>query len=235
MRGLFGLQQSGVVRVSGSVVIGLAIGLAFATPGWAQQNCEVTGNMVVDGTTGIGTQSPGFSLDIQKDGAAASVVATGFAAAQNVGYGRFVVGGARGSQASPSVSQANDSLGMFGGRSYGATGFSVGSMAAVVMWAAENWTATAQGTYLTLATTATGSTQRLDRLRVNASGRVSIGNTNDTEILDVTGNVNASGVLKVGGTAGLTKVVTVRNSAGTANCAMTFTGGILTATTCSHT
>ena len=37
------------------------------------------------------------------------------------------------------------------------------------------------------------------------------------------------------GTAGLTTVVTVRDSGGSANCTMTYTGGILTATTCSHT
>ena len=38
-----------------------------------------------------------------------------------------------------------------------------------------------------------------------------------------------------GNTAGMTTVVTVRNSGGLADCTMTYTGGILTATTCSHT
>lgn len=48
------------------------------------------------------------------------------------------------------------------------------------------------------------------------------------------GAVTASGYT-AGASAGMTTVVTVRDSGGAADCTMTFTGGILTATTCSHT
>jgi hypothetical protein len=68
------------------------------------------------------------------------------------------------------------------------------------------------------------------------AGKLRAGGTSDpVEALDVTGNANVSGGYKVGGTAGMTTVVTVRNAGGTADCTMTFTGGILTATTCNHT
>ena len=46
--------------------------------------------------------------------------------------------------------------------------------------------------------------------------------------------IDASGY-KASGAAGMTTVVTVRNSGGAADCTETFTAGILTATTCSHT
>jgi hypothetical protein len=52
--------------------------------------------------------------------------------------------------------------------------------------------------------------------------------------VSATGQVTGSG-FTAGTSAGLTTVVTVRDAGGTADCTMTYTGGLLTATTCSHT
>lgn len=52
---------------------------------------------------------------------------------------------------------------------------------------------------------------------------------------DASGSVTAGTGFVSGTSSGVTTVVTVRDSGGAADCTMTFTGGILTATTCSHT
>ena len=46
--------------------------------------------------------------------------------------------------------------------------------------------------------------------------------------------VSNTGVISSGGNAGMTTVVTVRNSGGSADCTISITGGLVTATTCSH-
>lgn len=67
------------------------------------------------------------------------------------------------------------------------------------------------------------------------------GTTNATTNLQVTGpisatnTVGAAGGFVANGAHGITTTITVRNAGGAGDCAMTFTGGILTATTCSHT
>ena len=79
---------------------------------------------------------------------------------------------ARGTLASPSPVQANDLLMRYGGAGFGATAFPAGNRATLEFYAAENWTDTAQGTYVTIGTTAAGSTTLAERLRVTASGNV---------------------------------------------------------------
>ena len=83
------------------------------------------------------------------------------------------------------------------------------------------------------------------------AGTISIGGANASEIylaggygntgvtisqsggdIDADGSVQADGGFAVGVDAGLTTVVTVRDAGGGADCTLTFSGGILTATTC---
>lgn len=59
-------------------------------------------------------------------------------------------------------------------------------------------------------------------------------------VIQANGAITSDGVVtgasfSAGASPGMTTVVTVRDSGGAADCTMTFTGGILTATTCSHT
>jgi hypothetical protein len=99
----------------------------------------------------------------------------------------------RGTASSPSAVQSGDSLGQFNMRGYGATAFATTSKAAVVAYAAENWTDSAQGAYLTYETTATGGTTRAERLRVANNGFVSIGTVADgATLLDLLGADNAT-------------------------------------------
>ena len=86
-------------------------------------------------------------------------------------YGVFTARAARGTAAAPTASQADDTLAQFTARGYGTTGFSAASVAYIGMYAAENFTDTAQGSYLTLETTALGANSLTEKFRVGPSGQ----------------------------------------------------------------
>jgi hypothetical protein len=83
---------------------------------------------------------------------------------------------ARGTPVAPSAVQANDILGGLAVRGYGATTWSSGR-GQVMYRAAENWTDTAQGTYLQLTTTPVGGSTWVERMRVAPEGYVGFGNS----------------------------------------------------------
>ena len=82
---------------------------------------------------------------------------------------------ARGTAASPTASQTGDILVEVTGRGYGATAFSSSSVARIDMEAAENFTDTAQGTYISFHTTALGSASPVERFRMGPAGQFGIG------------------------------------------------------------
>lgn len=82
---------------------------------------------------------------------------------------------ARGTAASPTASQTGDILAQYTGRGYGTTAFATASNARVDMEAAENFTDTDQGTYISIHTTALGNTSPVERFRVGPSGQWGIG------------------------------------------------------------
>ena len=72
-------------------------------------------------------------------------------------------------------------------------------------------------------------TNELERMRINAGGNVSIGNTNNTYALDITGDVNCSGSFRVNGTAlpttgDLSKISGITNGIVSANKAVVVDG-----------
>lgn len=73
---------------------------------------------------------------------------------------------ARGTQASPTQALSGDVLTFLAGRGYQSGGAFGGSAGAIFIVAAENFTSTAQGTYVTIATTPIGSTTRAERVRI---------------------------------------------------------------------
>lgn len=83
--------------------------------------------------------------------------------------------------------QLNDGIFTLGGRGYGATGFTTGSKVAVLGFAGENWSDTANGTYLTFNTTDNTTTTLDERMRIAHNGYVGIGTTSSTTMLNVTG------------------------------------------------
>lgn len=110
---------------------------------------------------------------------------------------------ARGTSASPTAVQSGDQMGSYGALGYGATTFSTVNNAAIRMFAAENFTDAAFGSYLTLNTTANTTTTLVERVRVNSTGNVLVGTTTDnaTDLLQVNGSTTTTGI-SLSGTAG---------------------------------
>jgi len=82
---------------------------------------------------------------------------------------------ARGTAASPTASQSGDFLSQFTGRGYGATAFATASTGYFSVSAAENFTDTAQGTYASVYTTATGGNSATEAFRFGPAGQLGIG------------------------------------------------------------
>ena len=89
-------------------------------------------------------------------------------------YSAYTGRQARGTAASPTASQTDDILVEVTGRGYGTTGFGANSVVRIDMEAAENFTDTAQGTYISFHTTALGNTSPSERLRIGPSGQIGI-------------------------------------------------------------
>ena len=90
-------------------------------------------------------------------------------------YGVYTARSARGTAASPTASQSGDFLSQFTGRGYGATGFATASTGYFSVSAAENFTDTAQGTYASVFTTATGGNSATEAFRFGPAGQFGIG------------------------------------------------------------
>jgi len=190
--GVVGESNTGI-GVKGSVSSG-ASGIPMVAQGASGQtanlqewqNSSGTALSVVDkiGWLGVGAASPVSPIHVMIPvGQPASLIAIR-AEGENRNVGAFFYSyssgnfpffsgrRARGTIASPSAVQANDLLMRYGGAGYGATSFPAGNRATLEFYAAENWTDTAQGTYVTIGTTATGSTATTERLRVTGDGNV---------------------------------------------------------------
>lgn len=110
---------------------------------------------------------------------------------------------ARGTLSVPTGLIANDLMATFGARGYGSSAYSPLSRVSVKMYAAENWTDQAQGSYLTVNTTQNGTATSTERLRVDHNGNVGIGTTNPDMKLSVSGGgigLDADQPLRGGGT-----------------------------------
>jgi hypothetical protein len=99
---------------------------------------------------------------------------------------------ANGTNASKTSLQANDIIGVDQYFGYGATGYSVNRRAEIGAAAAENWTDTAQGTYLYFATNPKGQANpSVERMRIDDAGNVGINNAAPSATLDVSANSDA--------------------------------------------
>jgi len=82
----------------------------------------------------------------------------------------------RGTVASPTATQSGDVLGAFGAKGRGSSAFGFNT-ATITFKANQTFTDANQGTYTAFETTPDGSTTRLERLKISASGSVIIGNS----------------------------------------------------------
>jgi hypothetical protein len=112
------------------------------------------------------------SLEVSgADGTATTTILRAFGTVQP-SYSIWV---ARGTFASPTANQTDDTLMAISGRGYGATGFAAGSRVIIYGRAAETWTDTAQGTYLSFFTTAAGGTSPTEKMRITSTGDAILG------------------------------------------------------------
>ena len=138
---------------------------------------------------GIGTTSPITNLHVVRDAIAGS-------------YFRMdALNGAPGLQtyrlngtiASPTGTVSGNIIGLWSMRGHDGTNYINAARATFVGLASENWTSTAQGTYIRFETTTTGTTTLGERLRIDHDGAILIGTTTNSGFkLDVSGTARAS-------------------------------------------
>ena len=128
---------------------------------------------------GVGTATPSTSLHLSSEISVQTtpdVFIDRYSADATAPY--IITRKARGTKSIPAAVAANDDIGAFIARGYhSGAAFGTSNVAAVKLIAAEAFTSTAQGTYITFGTTATGSTSRAERMRINDAGLVGIGTT----------------------------------------------------------
>jgi hypothetical protein len=112
-----------------------------------------------DSKVGFGTATPETKIEIKTQGSVNIRGAGGKHYDNTTAFSQFkwIGARARGSVGNPSAVQANDSLVSFNGRGYKTSDWS-DTVGGYYIYAAENWTNTATGTYLTIRGVTTGST-----------------------------------------------------------------------------
>jgi hypothetical protein len=141
--------------------------------------------MVIDRTTGrvgIGTLAPDFPVEVR--GLQATTAVT--RAAGDATGAHLVLRKARGTPASPAAVQADDVLGNVAIRGHDGTQYTASSRTSIRGYAAENWSGSAQGTYLTFWTTPLLSATDRQAGRITPDGTLLI-NKNMTTLLPPTG------------------------------------------------
>lgn len=145
--------------------------LQFQTTRWGTTALNTVMTINPAGDVGIGTTAPSGALEIARSSGDYNVFFTAYA-----GEASVITRKARGGNpAAPTAALAGDELGGFFMSGYGATGFSSTAGAGMGGVAAENWTDTAQGTALFLATTPLGSNEAQINMVMLPSGNVGIG------------------------------------------------------------
>jgi hypothetical protein len=154
---------------------------------WQRVGTNVTLINVGD-NVGIGLTNPTKSLVIEKQGTYAEVnVHTYGGITSSDAYSAFVLGRARGTQATPTASQANDVLGalMFRGH-YGGAGNWQAAASQIRADAAETFSsATNAGSRLIFSTVPIGTASPQPRVTIDHNGNVAIGNITPTGLFDV--------------------------------------------------
>ena len=82
---------------------------------------------------------------------------------------------ANGTQAAPTALLANDSIGGWYTRGYNGSAFTSLSQSAMLMYAAENWTGTANGTFIRFDNAQLGTSTRQQVLKIGPSGELGFG------------------------------------------------------------
>lgn len=155
---------------------------AFNTGGTERVRIDSSGNV------GIGTAAPSVLMNLSSNTTTTQFIdsynSTG--ASANLTFRT-----ARGTAATPAATQLDDELGFVGARGYASNGFSSGGRAAISFRAAEAFTPSAQGSYITFATAPTGSLSRVERVRITSGGAVGINAPTPVTMLDINGDISS--------------------------------------------
>jgi len=177
------------------------------------------------GRLGIGTNAPVTKIQVRAEGAEEGVYIDRFVSISAASAPVILARRARGSAASPTALLNGDTIGVFGFRGYGATGFGAGSRAGIAALASENWTDTAQGALFGMFTTANGTDTATYKMQLFGSGNMVLQNggtfTDAGYRLDINGTGATAGALRVtggsslivgGGNTSATNALVVQNS-----------------------
>ncbi len=128
--------------------------------------------MTHGGNVGIGTSAPSLLFTVSSS-SGANLLAEH--ASNNSNSAGFLALKARGTIGVPAVPQANDNLLTLGAGGYNGSTMYNYNKAAILMAAAETWSATANGSYISFHTTPKLSTVRAERMRIDDAGNIGIG------------------------------------------------------------
>ena len=142
------------------------------TPG---TKMTITGN----GDVGIGTLFPNGGLEVSRTGDDSAVVATAYTNG-NDAAGFFLARTARGTQAAPTPTQQGDILGGFIAQGRATTDFANDAQGGVAVFAAENFTDTANGASLVFGSTPLGTANVNLAMALLPNGFLGIGTPADT-------------------------------------------------------
>ncbi|QDK38566.1 tail fiber domain-containing protein [Bdellovibrio sp. NC01] len=192
----------GVATFEDSSGNGLTMGLD-ASNGWAwlygrsagvsprpvaifAHNVDQTPDLIVSGgTVGINTSTPQAPLHVVGRNWGGVIVQE---SDNDNGGGTIAFYKSRGTPTAPTAVLAGDRLmGLYGMGAYSSSGWSTNS-GAVQISAAENFTATNQGTLIDFGTTAIGSTTRQTRMTLSSAGLLGIGTQNPAAGLHMVGD-----------------------------------------------
>lgn len=135
------------------------------------------------GKVGIGNSSPDFNLEVNATSDA------GFAVTRYGGDSPGIFGrGAGGTDVSPTATQLNHSLSIFGARGHDGSAFT-SSRSRIEMSATQNWTSTANGTKMNFFTTPNGTINSTQQMVIDHDGKVGINRSTPQAKLDVNGDI----------------------------------------------
>jgi hypothetical protein len=150
-------------------------------------------------------------------------------AVASTGGANIIFRKARGTPGSPSQTLAGDALGLLIGRGYtNSSAFSVNNDGTIGIYAEENQTSSANGTYIAFGTTPSGTAGTVyERVRITGSGALIINNTSVTydEKLSVTGTITSSTTANRGAVFANTFVTSGDRSPGQVACSPIFSPG----------
>ena len=195
-----------VIRNSGSLTVLAVMILCACSPSvlaqWTQPDGSGNINSTNTGNVGVGTTTPATKLTVSNNTQAAPAGQTG-TGLQVVGANgvaaRLLVDSFGAVTSSIDMRRANntalsrtalfngDMIGQITWQGYGATSYNSASRAKIAVNAAENYTDTAQGAFMTFSVAPVGGITAVEAMRIAAAGDVGIGTTAPTSRFEVVG------------------------------------------------